>query len=283
MMTRTRFCAAAALAAALIHAPAAAQSERTDTALAAGCRRAVAALSEARVDAIVRGELTDLAPCRESGPDALARIWQSIPADEPALRELRFASRRVRDERTLAALLAIAGNPAREREVRLSAFQVLVVYVDPRLVFDPENLGHAPIVLGSGSHASYDVGSEPPRPDAAERIIALLRQVGTSDADPMAPAARWLWEALVRTRPELGVDDAERLTLTAVCEFTFRITNPNPISLLVEFEGDHYHGLSPIGVRPGDMELRAAFRQSARLMYQGREIATVTASRERCR
>ena len=148
----------------------------------------------------------------------------------------------------MAALLATAGNLAREREVRLSAFQVLVAYVDPQLVFDPEDLDRAPVVLGSGSHASYDVGSEPPRPDAAERIMTLLRRLGTSDADPMAPAARWLWQALVYTRPDLGAADAERLTLTAVCEFTFRITNPIPIPLLVEFEGDLWHGLSPIGV-----------------------------------
>jgi hypothetical protein len=124
----------------------------------------------------------------------------------------------------------------------------------------------------------------PAGPNAAERIMALLRRMGSTNGDHLGSAARWLWQALVREKLELGLPDAQTMSLTAVCDLTYRIDNPTPISLTVELVGDGYIGRGHyLEARPGSVTTRRAFRQFATLMYNGREIATVPASPEPCR
>jgi hypothetical protein len=270
--------------------------EQVDSAFATSCRRAAEAMTTPRTaPGWARGNIVQ---CTESGPGAIAAVWTLVTADDDTLlSELRHWSQRLRDERIFDAALATAADVSRDQVVRFVALQVLLSYVDPHLVVtlgDLEGGDGVPLDLddarrGTGGppiSSAVDVtvrtGSMPPGAEAAERVVSALRELTVGDRDRMSWAARGLWQQLIDLLPQLGLADAEALTLTAVCGTQYRITNPLPVSFSVEVVWSL--GSSRIRIPRGDSVTvdRGGATEGLTLRYAGRDIATVRPSTEAC-
>lgn len=257
--------------------------ERADPALAARCQAAASRLASAATEP--GQELAQMSRCDETGPQVLARLWEDASVDPARVDGLVYLTSSLHDQRVLDALLRVATSLTRDRMVRLRALGVLITYIDPKLVVrlgDLDSVTPEP-VLGWRGHLTHGVGSEAPGADAPDRIMDALRAMGTSDSDPIAPSAKWLWEALVRERPTLGLPDAERLSLTVVCGMRFVIVNPNPIRLLVKLVMPGLGSYSPQLPASDSTTVEFARPAPVTLQYAGDVIARASPSSEPCR
>jgi hypothetical protein len=222
--------------------------------------------------------------CEESGPPALAERWRRVTTGEE-LAELRFWTRRLHDRRLLDAVLSVAADGARERSVRLSALQVLVSYVDPAwtaTLADLDDHVREPVLPGVADAQTPILGVVPAGADAGEQIVAMLRRVAALDGDPLAGSALWLWDALVRAKPALGIPDAARLSLTPVCGSRYQIVNPNLIPLFVQIVGLGDRDAAWIQV-PAAAAKRINALAAVTMTYAGQEVASAIPSSTPCR
>jgi hypothetical protein len=174
------------------------QRERDHAQLRNDCRLAAQFLTSGQPNPRYGWARDVIVKCDESGGEALASLWRSVPADSTELAHIVYSTSGLRDQRILDQLLTIARDKSRPVVVRLSAFQVLVSYFRPEAWVSMRRLKQPPFgsPLGFVTEFSATEGSTPLGPGTRESIHALMRQLAESDADEtVRNAARFLAEA----------------------------------------------------------------------------------------
>ncbi|MDP3909388.1 MAG: hypothetical protein Q8Q14_03270 [Gemmatimonadales bacterium] len=174
------------------------QSERDNAQLRNDCRLAAQVLTLGQPADRYEWARDIIVKCDESGGQALASLWRSVPADSGELARVVYSTSRLRDQRILDELVTVARDGARPVVVRLCAFQVLVSYYQPGAYVPLRWLQQPPFgsPLGSVTEFRATEGSAPLGPSTRESIHTLMRQLTDSDPDAtMRNAARFLAEA----------------------------------------------------------------------------------------
>lgn len=144
--------------------------------------------------------LNAIARCPGEAGGALAAAWHVPPDDSTRLRRIVYESSAFADRRVLQSVLVVARQATAPRLARYAALAVLAAYVDSTAVvqladFDAPTGG----LLGVRTHAYQAVGPEPLTQADREGVVAVVRTLGSDDADPkLRAAARVLGEQLRR-------------------------------------------------------------------------------------
>jgi hypothetical protein len=153
-----------------------------------------------------RRALADVIECPQSGPPALAALWDSRPSDASLLSTLSNASAGLRDMRVLLAVIRTAENSTLPRRMRLAALRTLLRLYDPARVVEfrtrPEDgpEGHVFAGFGEWSHPPGRDGASPITAAGRDAILATLRRMGNADADPEIKRVSTLIEREVKPR-----------------------------------------------------------------------------------
>jgi hypothetical protein len=136
------------------------------------------------------GRLPELLQCPQSGPPALAKVWESPPVDPELLNTLSHATAGVRDMRVLPTVIKAAENPALLRPVRLAALRTLVRLYDPTLEVDfktrPEDGANGRVFVMMGKWSSTPPGADgafPITQGGRSEILATLERICDRAAD----------------------------------------------------------------------------------------------------
>lgn len=246
--------------------------------------RIVESTQVAETDPQVGWALSEITGCPD-GPAAIAVRWRMTGDRPDALLQLRTWNYMIRDQRIADAAMFVARDPARPTDLRLVALQTLVAYFDSSATVELEALRNPPRFpsLAGVDHPTLRVGTQPPEAGMPDRVQALARDL-TADPNPVvARAARAVWQALTDRRPMIALLAPGTLSLENLCDRKFRIANRSKIDLSVRLKLSG--GRPPRQARipaEGSLDLRLA-TDTLRLLYDGREIATATASQTECR
>lgn len=121
-----------------------------------------------------------LAWCDETGPDALAAVWHTLPADTVRLRTFFFASSNIRDGRIFGAARATAADSTRRARERAAALLVLVAQLDSAATVTVVPASRSEVwraQLAREGRASQIAGTKPLPADARARVNALVRRM----------------------------------------------------------------------------------------------------------
>lgn len=181
--------------------------ERDDVHLRDNCRLAAQVLTTGHPDPHYAWARDIISACDESGGPALAAVWQSATDDPQELGRLVYVTTRLRDQRILDALLAIARDRTRPAAIRLSTLQVLISYFAPGAYVSIVSLEHPPFgsPLGWETEFAPTEGAVPLASSARDEILSLTTELARSDQDStVRDAARFVTEgleAILRARP----------------------------------------------------------------------------------
>jgi len=173
--------------------------EAADARLRKDCRLATQILTKGQPDPHYDWARDIIGKCDSSGGPALAALWRSVPADSAELAHVVYTTSRLRDQRILTALLAVAQDQARPLAVRLATIQVLISYFKPSGYVPFDWLKRPPFGSPVGQVTEFlaTEGSVPLGANTRNTILALMRQLAASDPDAtMRGAARFVTEAL---------------------------------------------------------------------------------------
>jgi hypothetical protein len=173
------------------------QRERDHAQLRNDCRLAAQVLTSGQPNPRYGWARDVIVKCDESGGEALASLWRSVPADSTELPHVVYSTNRLRDQRILDELVKVARDESRPAIVRLSAFQVLVSYFKPGTYVSLRWLRQPPFgsPLGFETEFAATEGATPLGPSTQQSIHTLMRQLAESDRDPtVRNAARFLTE-----------------------------------------------------------------------------------------
>jgi hypothetical protein len=138
------------------------------------CRGAAAVLAK---NTPTRETFATLAWCDESGPPALASVWQALPTDTVRVRAFLAASSNLRDERIYSAAFATASDATRKPRDRGAALLTLVAQLDAAAAVGVTPATRAEVwraQLLHESHPSQIAGTRPLPADARARVTALI-------------------------------------------------------------------------------------------------------------
>jgi hypothetical protein len=178
------------------------KSERDDAQLRNDCRLAAHVLTTGEPAPRYGWARDVISKCDDSGGEALATLWRSVPADSAELAHVVYSTSRLRDQRVLDQLVTVARDQARSTIVRLSAFQVLVSYYKPGAYVSLRWLRQPPFGSPLGFVTEFDAtaGTSPLGPATQDTIHALMRQLAADPDAVVRDAARFLAEAFEAER-----------------------------------------------------------------------------------
>lgn len=161
--------------------------EASDEKLRADCRLAAQSIVTGRPEPLFDRAMQFITRCEVSAGDALGAAWRHPSADSTALEELYFASARVRDQRILNAIMAVAADPTRPWLPRATAIRVMAAYVQPAMALIPDEIrprADSIVRYGMADHWVQREGSDLLLPGSHARIQQLLLRLASEDPDP---------------------------------------------------------------------------------------------------
>lgn len=129
-----------------------------------------------------------IATCEETGPDALALVWQHPPTTPADLDELGRTSRALRDARIVTALVEAAERTTSTDESRTVAIIALASYVRASFDLDWKAVMASDtadaLLPGAVTDLSPRIGSTPPAADVAASARSTIAALAEHDANP---------------------------------------------------------------------------------------------------
>lgn len=180
------------------------RSETTDSTFRAECRRAARTVLAGRAELQWRWAADRIGNCDDSAGEAIAAWLRRAATDSLEILQVYWAARGIRDQRILDAAIEVARDSTREWRQRVSAMHLLGAYVDPKIVFEPDDLtsrrdGTA-IARGLG-HAIHQIDGTRPLPTGFVLTIqSILESVATESADVRVSSAARLFASVARNR-----------------------------------------------------------------------------------
>lgn len=182
----------------------AAQVPSANRSLADVCAEAAQTAGHQSTGAALNHAIANLQNCPDRAPLALPGLWRRNSIDSATARVLAHTTGRVRDQRLLTVVRAVATDANRPEEVRLAALTTLVNYYNPKVyvVLRLRDVG-----IPDGASASVLPATAPSWVDGAmplgagvrQEVLSMIQQLAASDPDPQIKAiAQRLIEALKR-------------------------------------------------------------------------------------
>ncbi len=220
------------------------------------------------------------------GPAAIATRWHTADDRPETLAQLRGWNYQIHDQRIAEAATAVAHDASRPPGLRLVALQILVSYFDLSATVELRDLENPPRYpsLAHVAHPGARLGVEPPAEDMPDRVYALSRELAADPNPRIARAAKAVWQALTDARPGVAALPAGTLNLVNVCGRKFRVSNSSDIDTSVELITAP--GRPTIQAR---IPARAArdlvidVRDTAHMLFGGREVASAARGEQECR
>ncbi len=169
--------------------------ERQDVHLRNDCRLARQILEEGHPHPHRDWALNMIGSCDESGGEVIPSLWQDAPQDLDELEQLVWSSARLRDQRIMDAVMAVANDRSRAVAVRLSALRVLAYYYSPRVYVTldmleaPESSEQPLPSLGSTFDFEPREGTAPLSAGTPEHILEFLCHLSATAEDPAVQGA----------------------------------------------------------------------------------------------
>lgn len=197
----------------------------------------------ARTAGVSAADISRLASCPVSGPEALQAAWQSATRlSDTGVEALIRSSRRNRDGRLYSAVSAIAADPSRATVLRLAALSVLASYYRPDMTPSVHWLRSArvgdPVPSASDAYSAAGLVSLPEsRTTEFPRLLQELVQSGADSA--VSSAALRMRQYIALTYPDDTPIPSGAVRLIAGCRnlLTLQSTLDVTIPLRVEVLG----------------------------------------------
>lgn len=137
--------------------------------------------------------------CEVTGPDVLARTWESPPSGAEALNALYMVSATAADKRVYKRLMQIAADPRRPFNDRAGALGTLASYLNPSfraaMIQDPAAPGGNRITIAMLSHPEGASGSQPLSDIDRTAISALCKRLSETDT---VEDIRWIAQRILK-------------------------------------------------------------------------------------
>lgn len=165
----------------------AAQSiELSDPAQKIECRTVANALNAAPSE-VNRIDVAKLYRCSDTGPAALAKLWQRPPHEVSAFSTMLLVSGEMPDKRVLKVLLSIATDTSATRTLRTAAIATMGAYIDSTYGSTAEVESTEPegfrVSFAKRTHAGRRVGTAPIDAADVETIRRTSKQIAASERD----------------------------------------------------------------------------------------------------
>lgn len=179
------------------------QRENYNATLRADCRLALQVITTGRPEPKYDWAIDRIASCDDTAGEAVPTWIRRASNDSLDLLKSRIAGRTIRDQRILDAVMEVARSSALAWRPRVSALRIMMSYIDPSIVVEPEDITTAPHneptvhVLG---HAHQIEGTHPLAPGAPVAIRALFESLAAADPDQKVRSTARMFAEMARDR-----------------------------------------------------------------------------------